>query len=334
MSLMVDLRDSLAPDQVTSVREKLGLDTTRFLVHRGWIVSTDYSQLENRIITLLSGDSKMLELYASGRDVHTQTACDLFGLDYNELAYRLEHGLYEHERAEYRDDTALMRAISIAKGRAKAQRKIAKVVRYGMHYRGSAKTIHSQIVVAFPDIPLSKVEFMCEVFHQTYTGIMEYHNANARKATRDDFIESPISGRRLHFNGRVDLNLLANWPIQTAGADIIDSALISWSDDRQAHLRKHPSSWRRYERVLAQVHDSIVVSTPNPLGSAQLLAQHMSAEILVGEVKMGFPVDTELGCHSGSQVNGLLPVDLDPETMWHKALELALSASTVEPIGP
>ena len=52
-----------------------------FIAPPGWeIVSADYSQIELRVLAHLSGDEALLEAFASGEDIHSRTASDVFGV--------------------------------------------------------------------------------------------------------------------------------------------------------------------------------------------------------------------------------------------------------------
>ena len=52
-----------------------------FIAPSGWeIVSADYSQIELRVLAHLSGDETLIEAFATGEDIHSRTASDLFGV--------------------------------------------------------------------------------------------------------------------------------------------------------------------------------------------------------------------------------------------------------------
>jgi len=50
------------------------------------ILSADYSQIELRIVALLSKDEKMIENFNEGGDIHSQTAANIFGIDEKEVS--------------------------------------------------------------------------------------------------------------------------------------------------------------------------------------------------------------------------------------------------------
>jgi DNA polymerase-1 len=49
------------------------------------LVSADYSQIEMRVTAHCSGDEKMLQIFLSNQDIHTQTAARMFGIPEDEV---------------------------------------------------------------------------------------------------------------------------------------------------------------------------------------------------------------------------------------------------------
>ena len=45
------------------------------------LLSTDYSQIELRIVAAISGDPNMCEAFRTGKDIHTATAAKVFNVD-------------------------------------------------------------------------------------------------------------------------------------------------------------------------------------------------------------------------------------------------------------
>ena len=51
-----------------------------FVPAEGWqFVAADYSQIELRILAHLSGEPAIIESFKRGEDIHTRTACEVFG---------------------------------------------------------------------------------------------------------------------------------------------------------------------------------------------------------------------------------------------------------------
>ncbi len=247
-----------------------------FALLRAWVLQCDYSQLENRIIALLAGDRTLLKWYADGLDVHSLTAASLYNLDFDTFMQRFKE-----------KDPRII-----------SYRGHAKTVRYGFQYMGSAATIWGQLVVKSPNVTLQQVEFMCSQMREMHPDITRYHKANIKSAEERGYLEVPLSGRRLYFHGLVDITLIANWPMQTTGADIINERFIDWSEERDREIAEG-LKWREYERPIAQVHDSIVLSTCNPIGSLDRLKRAMEKPAELGGNSLPFPIDAELGVHFG-----------------------------------
>jgi DNA polymerase-1 len=157
-----------------------------------WICEADFSQLELRILALLSQDEKLSEWYAQGIDVHTKNAQELFGVE---------------------EPT-------------KEQRQLAKREVYGMSYGGDAETIWSSLVVDFPQLTIGLVEELMRRWYKAHPQIAAFQKRNLRQAKENGFVEAPLSGRRYYFYGPVEPTKVYNFPIQTTAADIINPACL------------------------------------------------------------------------------------------------------------
>jgi len=49
------------------------------------IMSSDYSQIELRILAHLSGDSNLIDIFKRNEDIHTRTASEIFGVEYDKV---------------------------------------------------------------------------------------------------------------------------------------------------------------------------------------------------------------------------------------------------------
>jgi DNA polymerase-1 len=155
-----------------------------------YFVGADYSQLELRILALLSGDPLLLRWYAEKQDVHTLNAQHLFLTDTP----------------------------------SKAQRNLAKIFVYGSNYGGDDRTIWSQMVIDYPGLEFTTVVQMRENWKQAHPAIAAYQRQLLAQARKEDYVEMPLSGRRHYFYGQVQPTEVQNYPIQGTGADIINAA--------------------------------------------------------------------------------------------------------------
>lgn len=158
-----------------------------------WLVAADYSQLESRILALVSGDENLSNWHNADIDVHTRLAAELFQKPESEVTPE--------------------------------ERELAKRARYGIHYGGSAKTIWRALVVQFPTLALRDVKRLIDTFYKIHPGILAYQQDLLRRARLDGFVEAPISGRRFYFYGMVEPTKVFNLPIQMSAADIINPAM-------------------------------------------------------------------------------------------------------------
>lgn len=53
------------------------------------LIDADYSQIELRLMAAMSGDENMIETYREGKDIHTSTASQVFGVPEDEVTSEL-----------------------------------------------------------------------------------------------------------------------------------------------------------------------------------------------------------------------------------------------------
>lgn len=157
-----------------------------------WLIEADYSQLELRIIALLSGDELLLQWYAEGQDVHTLNA-----------------------RALFKVETP-----------SKDQRDFAKTFVYAVNYGADAATIWQKMIIDFPNTSLSLIERLKTRWFIEHPWIRRWQEAELKKARETGKSVAPISGRTVTFHGnKVEPSKVYNHPVQSTGADIINPAV-------------------------------------------------------------------------------------------------------------
>lgn len=218
------------------------------------IIKVDYSQLELRIMALLSGDKLLLEGYQKGEDVH-QTNVDLiFGRAADPK---------QNER----------------------QRTLAKSFAYAANYGADVLTIWKALVVNFPDLTLSQVHKIHDMWFRLHPTIKSWQEQHVAQCRKQGFVEAPLSGRRQYYPGnKVDANECLNFPFQGTGADIIDQAI----KDLAVQL-----NWKN-EGILLQVHDEINCEG-DPTRLIPIMRKCMERTITLEGRTMFFPVDIEVG---------------------------------------
>lgn len=192
----------------------------------GWLfVQADYSQVELRIAAMIANEKRMLRMFASGEDIHMNTACATTGKMPDEIT--------------------------------KEERKKAKGVNFGFLYgMGAHKFVDyardSYDVIVSED----EAERVRERFFEAYPALRPWHERQRRIARRHQRVTSPL-GRTRHLPDiisedkmvRADAERQAiNSPVQGTASDIMLTSLI------ELHRAFNP----KRARIVGTVHDSIL----------------------------------------------------------------------------
>ncbi|MCE8026953.1 MULTISPECIES: DNA polymerase I [Halomonadaceae] len=169
-----------------------------FIARPGYrIVAADYSQIELRIMAHLSEDQGLLTAFAEGRDIHTATAAEVFGV-----------------------------ALEKVSGE---QRRSAKAINFGLIYGMSAWGLSKQL-----HIERSQAQTYIDRYFDRYPGVARYMERIRAQAADDGFVET-VFGRRLylpeiraqnHARRQAAERTAINAPMQGTAADIIKRAMI------------------------------------------------------------------------------------------------------------
>ncbi|WP_280541010.1 DNA polymerase I [Chromohalobacter sp. 11-W] len=193
-----------------------------FVARPGYrIVAADYSQIELRIMAHLSGDKGLLEAFAEGRDIHTATAAEVFGV-----------------------------ALDAVSGE---QRRSAKAINFGLIYGMSAWGLGRQL-----HIERNQAQTYIDRYFDRYPGVARFMERIRAQAADDGYVET-VFGRRLYLpeinaqnrtRRQAAERTAINAPMQGTAADIIKLAMI----DVDRWLRDGDfDAW-----MVMQVHDELV----------------------------------------------------------------------------
>ncbi|MFN3717015.1 MAG: DNA polymerase I [Thiobacillus sp.] len=189
------------------------------------LVSADYSQIELRIMAHLSDDAGLLAAFAEGRDIHTATAAEVFGVPLAEVS------------AE--------------------QRRMAKIINFGLIYGMSAFGLASQL-----NLERSAAQAWIDRYFARYPGVADYMQRTRETARKRGYVET-VFGRRLYLpeinaknpQRRQGAERAAiNAPMQGTAADLIKLAMIAvqgWLDAEGLA-----------SKLLLQVHDELILEVP------------------------------------------------------------------------
>lgn len=189
------------------------------------LASLDYSQIELRVAAGLSGDGKLIEVFAKGGDIHAAVAANVFNVP------------HEHVDRE--------------------MRRRAKVINFGILYGMGVNALRQALGGSVSRDEASKY---LEEYFASYPKLSRWIENTKRDAERLGYTET-VFGRRRYFTGfksslpqmRSQAERMAvNAPIQGTQSDIIKLAMV------EADTLIEKNGWRKDARLLLQVHDELV----------------------------------------------------------------------------
>jgi len=218
------------------------------------LLSADYSQIELRILSHISGDETMINSFINGDDIHRRVAADIYGIPIDEVT--------------------------------PIQRRTAKSVIFGIVYGISGFGLGENLQIS----PREAKTFI-DKYYEIYPRVHDYMT-NIKKEAYDkgfvktlfnriryiDELKSPIYTIRSG-GERIALNT----PIQGTGADIIKSAMVNLYKELK---RKNLKS-----KILLQVHDEIILNVYN---DEKAQVEEMVKRNMESVVKWEVPLKVEI----------------------------------------
>lgn len=218
------------------------------------LLAADYSQIELRIITHLSGDPAMSEAFREGLDIHAATAARVYKVPIEEVT--------------------------------KDMRRHAKAVNFGIIYGMSAFGLAERL-----GISRSEAASIIENYFKEYVGIQQYIKNNIEFARQHGYVETMLGRRRylrdINASNSVVRNFAernaVNAPIQGSSADMIK---IAMSDIYKAMNDKQLQS-----KMILQVHDELVFDAV--IDELDILKELVNDK-MVNALPLNIPVVVEL----------------------------------------
>lgn len=236
---------------------------TAFVADKGKkLISADYSQFELRLAAAMSGDKGMIKLFNSGTDIHQATAAQVEGREIEDVT--------------------------------KQMRSAAKTVNFGVLYGMSPHGLSAATGMSFEQ---SK-HFIDEYF-KVRGPLLAYLN-NLKEFAREAGYVETLHGRRRPMPDIKSSNFMVrqgaeraamNMPIQGTEADLMKIAMTNVEHELETQF---PDS-----KMLLQVHDSILVESPeeDAKAVAKLLKEVMEA--VYPQLEVQLTVDYKIGDNWG-----------------------------------
>ncbi|QMV19214.1 DNA polymerase I [Granulicella sp. 5B5] len=185
------------------------------------LMSADYSQIELRLMAHFSQDPLLLDAYRTGKDIHTLTASEVFGIPVAELD--------------------------------KETRARAKAVNFGIVYGISPFGLAAQL-----NIDQKTAKAYIERYFERYAGVAHFIETTLEQVRRDQFVKTAfgrirpipdIGSRNPNQRGFAERTAI-NTPLQGTAADLIKLAMLRIDAAmRQRNLKS---------QMTLQVHDELL----------------------------------------------------------------------------
>ena len=209
------------------------------------LLSSDYSQIELRVLAHISKDEHLIKAFQEGADIHTSTAMRVFGI----------------ERPE--DVTP-------------NDRRNAKAVNFGVVYGISDFGLSNNL-----GISRKEAKAYIDTYFERFPGIKNYMDEVVREARDKGYVDTlfkrrrelpDINSRNFNIRGFAERTAI-NSPIQGSAADILKIAMIQ--------LDKALVEGGYQTKMLLQVHDEIVLEVPkSELASIKKLVKQTMEEAI------------------------------------------------------
>ncbi len=243
--------------QNVPIRGDLGGEIRKAFIpsEAGWVlVSADYSQIELRVVAHLSGDKALVDAFARGDDIHSQTAAFVFKVK--------------------------PEAVS------RSMRTIAKAVNFGIIYGMGVQALAKNT-----GLSREEASGFLEEHRRTYPGLYEYMD-RCLEGARETGVVQTVLGRKRYIpdlkSGQSQMRSAAermaiNTPVQGAAAYIIKIAMLDISEEIKKQKLKGG--------IIIQVHDEILVDCPE---SEREIFEGMLRDKMRGAYSLRVPLKVEV----------------------------------------
>jgi DNA polymerase-1 len=189
------------------------------------LVAADYSQIELRILAHLSDDSRLIEAFRQGQDIHAQTASAIYGI-FPEMV-------------------------------TPDMRRAAKTINFGLMYGMGPINLSRQLGISFKE-----ARTFIDTYFEQFPTIQAFMVRAVEQARELGYSETLLGRRRYlpEINAKARQiregaeRIAINTPVQGTAADIIKIAMVDIAAELPARFPE--------AHLLLQVHDELVFELP------------------------------------------------------------------------
>ncbi|HXH29937.1 MAG TPA: DNA polymerase I [Bacteriovoracaceae bacterium] len=219
------------------------------------LLSADYSQVELRLLAHFSQDKNMLEAFHSDRDIHRQTAAEIFDTPLEQVTKDMRNG--------------------------------AKAINFGLMYGQTSFGLSQTLRISQADAK----KYITNYF-QKFSSVKSYLDTLKESAEEKGYAVT-LFGRKRNLPDIRSTNrqikamaerVAINSPIQGTAADIIKLAMIN--------IQRILAERRLRSTMILQVHDELIFDVfPEELAEMKVLVR----EQMEGAVNLSVPLRVEMG---------------------------------------
>ncbi len=238
------------------IRTKLGRKIRKaFIPKEGSILlSADYSQIDLRVLAHISKDKSLRDAFFKDEDIHSRTACEIFGILKKEVTPEL--------------------------------RRIAKTVNFGLSYGMSPFGLSKDL-----GIPLKEAEKYITKYFKRYSGAKKYIEEIIEEAKKKGYVTTLLKRRRYipeinHPDPRLSnfaKRVAINTPIQGTSADIIKVAMLEISERLKKEALK--------SKMIIQIHDELLFEVPQ---DEVKRVSKLAKEIMEKAIELEVPIKVDI----------------------------------------
>ena len=225
-----------------------------FVPVNDYIMSSDYSQIELRLLAHLSKVPKLIEAFKKGMDVHTKTAMEIFNVSEKEVNSEM--------------------------------RRKAKAVNFGILYGISGFGLSENL-----DMPIVEAQEFIKKYLEAFPGIKEYMDEVVEIAKEKGYVTT-IMNRKRTIDELKNTNYLIrqsgerialNTPIQGSSADIIKKAMIE--------LHQKIKELNLKSTMILQIHDELIFDV---VKEEEDTLKKIVKDIMENTYKLDVPLEVEI----------------------------------------
>ncbi len=239
------------------IRDDEGKNLRKIFVPRfenGKIVTSDYSQVELRLLAHYSADPRLLYAYNNNIDIHSQTASDIFGVQLDQITSQM--------------------------------RRDAKAVNFGIIYGISDYGLSQNIKCT-----RQEAKAFIEKYFETYYQVKEFMDSNVQKAKEIGYVTTLFGRKRTieelkssdyttrQFGERAAMNM----PLQGSASDIIKIAMVNvYKEFKKLNLKS---------KLILQIHDELIVDT---VDDEENIVKQILQEQMENAAKLNVPLTVDV----------------------------------------